>query len=201
MQGFRKPVGELPPAVYWRRRAVAAMALAVLVVAGWLATTAFAAAGGDDAGSPIPTLTPAASPSPTASLSAAQACGPDDVAITVTADPFTVAADAQPAFAVVVDQVGSAPCVLSADGDDTTLLVTSGTERIWFSGDCAAEAPLVGTEWLLAPGATQEFQVAWPRVRSSEGCASTTAEPKAGYYWAELTVQGITADAVQFELG
>ena len=59
---------------------------------------------------------------------------------------------------------------------------------------------LLNTSWLLQPGTSEQVEASWPRTWSFEGCTATTDVPQPGYYFAELTVQGITAERVQFEL-
>lgn len=209
MRGLLRPVGDQPTDVYWRRRATLFVAVVVVTAIGWLVVQAIASRGDDAAAAaPGPDVTVAAaatSPSPTArvmeqSPAPTGACAASDLSLTISPDPFTVAADATPAFAVEIEHVGPVPCVVSADGEDTALLITSGQERIWFSGDCPAESALIDGSWLLEPGSTKSVEVAWPRIRSGEGCATVDGGPAPGYYWAELTVQGVTAEAVQFQL-
>jgi hypothetical protein len=80
------------------------------------------------------------------------------------------------------------------------LVITSGADRIWSSADCPSEAS--GERLLLmAPGAAEAMPVAWPRVRSAEGCAGDLPEPRPGTYTAVAVVAGVQSGQVVFELG
>jgi len=204
VKGLINPVGNQPSEVYWRRRIVLVVAVLVVVLVGWLAIKAVAAAAPGSEPEPAVSTTPQPSVSPepeeTGSAAAMGACTADDLQFTLAAKPNPVPADQQPKIAVTVEHVGTAPCLLDASADSTTLLITSGDDRIWFSRDCPAEAPLIDKEWLLEPGMTREATVAWPRIRSAEGCAAVNSEPGAGTYWAKVKVQGIEAGRTQFLL-
>ncbi|MDN4477970.1 hypothetical protein [Demequina lignilytica] len=198
----------LPPEVYRRRRIVVAFALIVIVAVTWLAIRAITSSGADTAApsatpSPTATAAPSASPSPTVTTStsaepaAIADCTATDVAVALgTPD---VSADAV-TFPVTLTQIGTVECLL--DGTvDTSLLITSGDTRVWMSTDCDATAAILDTSWLLQPGAEETTSVAWPREWSFEGCGSSNDVPQPGYYYAELTVQGITAERLQFQIG
>lgn len=198
MNGFLRPVGDQPAAVYWGRRAVVLLAFAAVVILVWLIARALGSAGEPQPGaSPSPTASPTNS---VAASTATVACAEDGLAVTVAANPAAVAAGSPARFDVTVENTGTAPCVLDATGDATTLLITSGEDRIWSSGDCPAEASLLDAEWLLQPGDTQDATVAWPGIRSAEGCATVDAAPRAGTYRAELTLAGVAAEAARFDL-
>ena len=200
-----RPVRKLPPAVYRRRRIVVGFALAMMLAVGWLAIRALASDGGADATptatpAPASSASPSASPAPTVATTAQAAtiadCTPAEVTIAL-GEP-TVSAEAA-TFPVAFSHAGTTECLL--DGStDTALLITSGDTRVWKSTDCDATSDLLDTSWLLQPGTTENVEVAWPRQWSFEGCGPASDAPQPGYYYAELTVQGITAERVQFQL-
>ncbi|WP_156155842.1 hypothetical protein [Demequina phytophila] len=207
MKGLRAPVGNQPSEVYWRRRIVLLVALGVVVALGWLIVSALSSDGAkaDPSAKPEAVSSSSTSPEPTESTTATAshevgACAKDAIEVSMAANPANVPADTQPKFDVTIDQNGDVPCVLDATGDNTRLVITSGDDRIWSSADCPAEQALIGKEWLLDAGASKDVQVAWPRIRSAEGCAATDQAPGAGTYWAQVTVAGVKADAVPFVL-
>ncbi|MDN4475227.1 hypothetical protein QQX09_05055 [Demequina sp. SYSU T00192] len=207
MKGLREPVGDHPSEVYWRRRIVLLVALAVIVAVGWLIVSALSSDGAEPS-EPAAASSPETSTSPTSSVSPSteptsadvEACAKDAISVSVAPNPANVPAGKQPKFAVTIEQTGDVPCLLDTTGKNTKLVITSGDERIWSSNDCPAEEPLIGKEWLLASGDSKEVQAAWPRIRSAEGCATTGDAMGEGWYWAEVTVAGVKADRVQFHL-
>lgn len=207
-----RPPTRLPSSVYVRRRVTAIAVLVMVVAVGWLAFRALttetasdppgtAAGAGEDkgtesgAGAQDGSSPNAATPDP-----ATVACTQADLDITLTPDPFDVASDATPKFVVTVDHVGTQPCLLTASADTTTLLIESGTDRVWFSGDCPAEKPLINKELVLGPGDQKQLSVAWPKIRSTDGCGAAGSAPASGYYQATLMLQGIPVAREQFRL-
>lgn len=202
MDGLRHPVGEKPAGVYWVRRLIVFGVIGLVLVVAWFLIFS---PGGDGAGEGAGTTTePAVTTSPTVdstgSPGATFACTDADVVLTATPNPFTSGAGSLPQFDVSVEHVSLSPCLLSTTADGTELLITSGSDRIFSSLDCTDDGSFPDTELLLADGATEMFQVNWTRQRSSEGCGTPTSTPGDGFYWAEITVQGIAAEPVQFEL-
>ena len=217
MDGLTRPVGELPPETYWRRRLVsgAFLVLAILVLY-YLVRSLF---GGGDAPttpgpshSPSPGVSSGATPSvstgastgpsssPTADLSAVRNCGAADVTIVLTATTHDWAGTTEPSFNAAVRQSASTACVLDTASSDAELLVTSGAVRQWSNLDCAKAPLLTAQKLLLKPGDTAALSATWPRVRSEAGCPTTLKAPGAGTYRATLTVQGITSDQAVFAL-
>lgn len=202
MDGLRHPVGEKPTGVYWVRRLIVLGVVALVLVVAWFLI--FSPGGDGGAEAPGTTTDPAATTSPTAQPTgtegAAFACTDADVVLTATPNPRTVGAGSLPQFDISVEHVSLSPCLLSTTADGTELLITSGSDRVFSSLDCTDDGSFPDTELLLADGATEMFQVNWTRQRSSEGCGTPTSTPGDGFYWAEITVQGIAAEPVQFEL-
>jgi len=206
MDGLRHPVGEKPAGVYWVRRLIVFGVIGLVLVVAWFLIFS---PGGDGDGEGAGTTTePPVTTSPTAdatgSEGAAFACTDADVVLTATPNPFTSGAGSLPQFDVSVEHVSLSPCLLSTSAEGTELYIWSGRtdspDRVFSSLDCADDGSFTDTELLLADGATEMFQVNWTRQRSSEGCATPTSTPGDGFYWAEITVQGIAAEPVQFEL-
>jgi hypothetical protein len=84
---------------------------------------------------------------------------------------------------------------------NSELLITSGSDRVNSSLDCPNDATVNEREFILQADSPDEmFQMTWNRQRSAPGCATVTATPGPGFYWAAITIQGIAAEPVQFEL-
>jgi hypothetical protein len=203
MEGLRQPVGDLPPEVYWRRRLVIIGGLLLLILVLWFLVTS---PSGDNDTSTAGDATPSPTASPTTTATAAEAlavgreCTEGDLEITTTPNPFTFDSDSLPSFDVAIEHVGDSPCLLQTAHEDSALLITSGSDRIWSSADCPTQSPINDREFLLEAGQEEDFQVTWPRTRSAPECATVTAEPAPGFYLADLSLQGIAAEQVQFEL-
>jgi hypothetical protein len=210
VEGLKRPVGDLPPEVYWRRRLVAgAFAVLALLVLYYLVRSLFASGDGTEAApstststtvSSTATVDVASTPGSTVDLSSVRACGAADVTIILTATTHDWAGSTEPTFDGTVSQVASTPCVLDTSDEKAELLVTSGNVRQWSNLDCDSGALLAPKEILLDPGETAVVSVTWPRVRSADGCPTGLPAPGPGTYRATLTVQGIESDQAVFAL-
>lgn len=207
MSGLREPAGGLPPEVYWRRRIVAAIGLVIALVVIFLLVSS--PGGGDDkkdtpATSETPNSTAAANPtsSPDAT-DVSRACTSADVQLTLTPNPLKVAAGAMPVFDVAIKNSGGAPCLLDTAAEGTEFVVWSGGESnkdIYYStAYCPDDATITARQLLLQSGAEEPYSVTWSRERKGEGCV-TGGAPGAGFYWAQLTIQGVASEPAQFEL-
>lgn len=195
--GVLRPEGSLPPRVYWIRRAVVLVVIAAVVVLAVLGVRALVTGGaGDDAAAP-PTTSGAPEPEPEESEAGTPACAPAALQVEMAADATAYPAGALPTFTVRLTNTGDAACLVDAGEAQRQILVTSGSDRIWASTDCAAGDPL---QLLLAPGQADERPVQWDRVRSVEGCAGGQAEALPGTYQAVLTLAGVSAEPVVFGL-
>ena len=204
MDGLREPVGGQSPEVYWRRRIVAIVgAVLLLVVLYFLVSSPGGDADPADDVTNSPAVTTSPDPTETVDAAASRACTSADVTVTVAPNPFSVAGGALPVFDVTLTQVGSTPCLVDTAATDTEFAVWSGGESnkdIYFSSTYCADDPTVtAREFLLQPGGEESLNVTWSRQRIGEGCV-TGADPGAGFYWAQLTVQGIASEPTQFEL-
>lgn len=196
--GVLRPEGSLPPRVYWIRRAVVLVVVVAVVVLAVLGVRALLTGGGDDEAAALPTTT-TESPAPEDDDTdpGTPACAPADLQVEMAADATAYPADALPTFTIRLTNAGDAACLVDAGEAQRQILVTSGSDRIWASTDCAAGDPL---QLLLAPGQADERQVQWDRVRSVEGCATGQAEALPGTYQAVLTLAGVSAEPVVFGL-
>lgn len=222
------PVGPQPARVYWVRRLVLLLLAAVLVTALALAVGAArggaadgrgaadgasaagegaqgaapqdAAGDGTDGADDADGTDDAGDGAEESEDAAAAACAPETLTTTLAADAPSYPAGATPTFTVTLSNTGDSACTVDAGLGNQALVITSGADRIWSSADCPSEAS--GERLLLmAPGAAEAMPVAWPRVRSAEGCAGDLPEPRPGTYTAVAVVAGVQSGQVVFELG
>ncbi|GAA3793666.1 hypothetical protein [Cellulomonas soli] len=202
-----RPKGPLPARVYWVRRAVVlGIPLLVLGLVVWLVA---GRGGADDQATPAAS-TPAASDAAAAQDAGADAAGDEGsgvttcpaagLTVTIAATAPTFAEGSDPTFDLTITNTGTAPCLVDAGTSQSEVLITSGSDRIWSSRDCAA-ADAATNELLIDAGKSHQQQLGWDRTRSAEGCPADLPAPGDGTYTATLSVQGATSEATVFGLG
>jgi hypothetical protein len=181
-----RPIGSLPPNVYWRRRVVV---LAVVLLAGLLlAITAHdlgASDGATKASSTTPASThssvvapttsrpPSTSAAPTTSAAAptTAAVGPcaiTQLKIAAATDKPTYKVGDQPVVAIQVTNVGTTPCSEALGDAQIEFRVYNGAARVWGSHDCKIDpTPDVET---LALNSTVAKTVSWSGYSSEANC-------------------------------
>ena len=199
MDGMRRPVGDQPPAVYWRRRLVVAVAAIALVLVLWFLISATLASDGDEPGTGSSTST-----SPEAQAvdpgDPSRECTSDDLTLTVAASPAEVTVGSMPAFDVGVEHTGATACMLSTATEGTDVTIRSG-EQIYYSTTwCADDPAFPSSEWILQPGDKEALQATWTGQRVDDGCEVIQDHEVAGYYWAAVAIGGVPATEVQFRL-
>jgi hypothetical protein len=206
--GVLHPVGKLPAAVYWRRRAVLLIvALAVLGAGVWFAVPLFAGRQGTDAAAatatgsrpvpalervvpsfssvatPTPPLVPTG-PDPAAPAAPGPAAGgpcTDDMIGLEVRTPGSAAVGSKPTFELLVSNVSAVPCVRALDkGLQELLLLDSAGNRIWGSNDCFPEAS--SDPRTLAPGETVPIPIIWGGLTSEPTCTAPRSDPAPGNY-------------------
>jgi hypothetical protein len=194
--GVLRPEGSLPARVYWVRRAVVVLVLVLVVVLAVFGVRALLGGGGDDAAAPTGAAT---TPAPTEdeTTEGTPACEPGAIGLEMIADATTYPAGAQPTFTIRITNTGSTTCLLDAGDAQRQVLITSGSDRIWASTDCAAGETL---QLLLAPDQADERQVQWDRTRSVEGCTPDQPQAQPGTYQAVLALGGVSTEPVVFGL-
>jgi hypothetical protein len=187
------PVGKLPAAVYWRRRALVLMLLlSVLGGGSWLGSALLTGGRGATVTTAATSRVPS-TPLPTPSLERvvpAMAAvrmpapyGPcADSAIAVRGGaPAAVPAGGRATLQLVVTNTSAVPCVRALDrGLQEIVLADAAGHRIWDSNDCA---DLHGHDSrTLLPGRPVSFPVAWNGRASRTGCTGQPTAPAAGKY-------------------
>ena len=183
------PVGDLSPAVYWRRRA---MLLAVLVLAGVSCYVLFfrggsgspPASGFTGSGPTHPASTPTVQ-SPADSRTSfgtavPQPCAMSQLAISAASSAASYPAGAKPVVAIVVTNKGPAPCVQDLSDGQIELRVYNGSARVWGSHDCLIQP---GTAPATLPvGQPIRREIEWSGLSSQPACAGTRTRVPAGRY-------------------
>jgi len=194
--GVLRPEGSLPARVYWVRRAVVVLVLVLVVVLAFLGVRALLGGGDDDAATPTGDPSPS-TPTSEETTEGTPVCEPGAVGLELAADATTYAAGVLPTFTIRITNTGDVDCLLDAGDAQRQVLITSGSDRIWASTDCATGETL---QLLLAPGQVDERQVQWDRTRSVEGCAPDQPAAQPGTYQAVLALGGVSTEPVVFGL-
>jgi hypothetical protein len=114
------------------------------------------------------------------------ACAPRDLEVELT--PSVGGAGEPVAFAVVLVNDGEVACLVDAGRAALVLTVTSGSDRVWSSGDCAAEP--AQRRLLLDAGDSAETTLTWSGTRSAPGCTGGQGSSGAGTYRVEAELDG-----------
>ena len=205
---MRLTVGPLPAAVYWRRRGVVLVGLAMVVL-----IISYAFSGPDGSAntnvaptpsasvttSPLPStstgsvLPTSASPSASAfTLPVAGATGPcGDAEMEVTASALVAEVTrGQPvAFTIKIRNISARTCVRDVGADVQELLLKEGATTIWSSDDCDANHGQDLKQF--TPGMEVSYTRTWPGLRSRGGnntveCSSPPPDPKVYQLFARL---------------
>ncbi|MCG7286147.1 hypothetical protein MHY85_09195 [Cellulomonas sp. ACRRI] len=195
--GVLRPEGSLPARVYWVRRAVVLLVLVLVVVLAFLGVRALLGGGGDDDAATPAGGSTQQEPTSEETTEGTPVCEPGAVGLELAADATTYAAGVLPTFTIRITNTGDVDCLLDAGDAQRQVLITSGSDRIWASTDCATGETL---QLLLAPGQVDERQVQWDRTRSVEGCAPDQPAAQPGTYQAVLALGGVSTAPVVFGL-
>jgi hypothetical protein len=186
---MRLTVGPLPAAVYWRRRGVVLVGVAMIVLIVFYAfsgpdssadTNAAPTSSGPSGSvstTPVATAPPrtqTSSPSPTASaftLPVAGATGPcadAEMEVIATAAAAEVTRGQPIPFTIKIKNISSRTCVrdIGADVQELQLKDAAGT-IIWSSDDCGANHGREDQQF--TPGFEVSFTRTWPGLRSRGG--------------------------------
>jgi cytoskeletal protein RodZ len=207
-----RPVGDLPPSVYWVRRLVVLAVLVLVVLVVWWLWP-----GGGDNTSPTgsdqptslptasPTPTPTPTPSPTESRTKQSSTPTDEplcpdsaIEVTVRTNAKSYPANALPDITLSVTNVSDESCSRDVGQASNELQITSGGAQVWSSDDCS---PGGGADFqTLAPGDSWAQTVTWPKVQSSEGCPSPAESVSAGTYQVLARNGELLSEPVAFTL-
>lgn len=193
MGSLLHPVGALPARVYWARRAILLGALVLLIV---IVVALFRPPGtGNVAAVPAPSATPtvaassstpSATETPTPTPTGPLTCDQTNSGLAL-AGFQKVKQDGKQAFRVAVTNTGGQPCVLDLKATNFSLIVTSGTDRIWTTDHCAKWVP--AKKQTLKPQKGYEFTLQWGVNRSMPDCKQSKTQLRPGTYVASATFE------------
>lgn len=146
-----------------------------------------------------PAAGPESTPSPAATPEG-DGCEQNLVTVTAATDKPAYADGENPLLTLKVTNNNRVPCEINIGTSQMEFLVTSGSDRIFSSTDCQADATdLVKT---IAPGQSETANFPWGRNRSLEGCKVIEAKPGAGgaYYVFTARLAGKTSPKAVFQL-
>jgi hypothetical protein len=217
-----RPVGSLPPSVYWVRRALVVIVIVlVLALLWWLLFDRGGSPGpvsnptpgavGSTSPAPTPSDTPSKTPASSASAtdsptatptnSATGTAGPcpdSAIKVRVTTDAASYPAGVDPTFTLSVVNTTDQPCLRDVGSKAEELVVTSGQARVWSSDDCNPPGSANVTE--LQPGQPVTVSVSWGRESSQPGCPTPAQSATAGTYEVTGRVGSATSKPTTFVL-
>jgi len=188
-----------PRWVYWLRRLLVLAVLVLVIVVVWSLVSRGSDGDGTAADEDPP---PAADETSTAGEGGdpGRTCAAEDLQLALSADAQSYPAGAQPVFTLTVTNTSTESCTVDVGEASREIRITSGTDRVWSSRDCAADA----AEQLLllsASTAADPIAVTWPVVRSAEGCTEGLPAPgRPGTYHTVATLVGAESEDVVFSL-
>ncbi|WP_026378213.1 hypothetical protein [Aestuariimicrobium kwangyangense] len=132
-----------------------------------------------------PSAKPTSQPTPTNPTPIRPTCSVDDLRVAL-AGARQVKSGATTTYRIRVVNTSEADCAVPLAGQPITLAITSGTDKIWTTADCATWGPH-GTLRIKA-GAERVFPITWTTQRSSSGCSLVKQQLRGGTYWAKATL-------------
>jgi hypothetical protein len=172
------PVGPLPAATYWRRRAVLLLAVIAVLLVGKSCI-----GGGDDGGRENVRTTPTPSSSPTQAPTtgaAPTACPDSALKAEASTDDSTYALGGKPKMTLTITNTSGTACTRDLGSGAVEFIVFSGDDRVWSSDDCGSgRAASVVT---LAPNARKVVTFTWAGKRSKPNCGGSHEDAKPGTY-------------------
>jgi hypothetical protein len=202
---MRLTVGPLPPAVYWRRRALVLGGMLVVIIllvyscgdsegsgakpsntGATGAATSSAAPGGDAAGresdaSPTPSTSVSRTPAaPTATAPDRNLCTDAELRVTPVPAARRLARGASTQLTIKIKNTSARTCRrdVGADQQELYIVEQGGAQKIWSSDDCGGPR---GTSVLsFTPGFERAYTAMW-NGRQSTNCKDQPL-PRAGTY-------------------
>ena len=194
---MRLTVGPLAPAIYWRRRGVVLVGLALVVLVIFYACgdsdTSNAGAGNPSARPTTRSASPTASPSaslvrPTTpptratpftlpSAGASVPCADEEMEVTASAIPATIQQGKPVDVTITIKNISSRSCPRDIGADVQELRLVSGETIVWSSDDCNANSGHDVTTF--TPGKQVSFTLTWTGRRSRTGTGSVNCNAPA----------------------
>jgi hypothetical protein len=139
---------------------------------------------------------PSASASPQVTPSA---CPHGDVVLSLINAQPTYGHGQLPQFTVDVVATGSPTCTFNVGASHIALVIRSGAERVWSSGDCVQGAGDLVTD--LQRGVPTVLPISWNRQPSAPGCRAQSGSVPDGIYTATAADGWLRSNTVTFRIG
>jgi len=178
-----RPVGPLPPRVYWQRRAIPLGALFVVIL---IIAVSCSGGGSKKPGANAPNPSTTNSPGATAALP----CQTSQISLTLTSDKPTYVLGETPAFTGTFSNTSATACKLTFAPSNETWTVTSGTDQIWTTTGCTSSQ--IAETKTIRPGRTRSVSITWNGKRIAAGC-KVGGDIANGTYVLNATLDGIKA--------
>lgn len=222
MSSLLRPIGDLPPSVYWVRRALLALAAIVVLVVLFRVLGGgpepAASTGPIPSPSTTPTSTPSVSDASTGPPGTARSSGSETPAATTTTTPLrddgrcaagavqvsvvpvarTVAVGRPLNLHVSLSTGRAAGCSATVDAEQLVVTVISGKDRIWTSSHCVKAIPKATLA--LAAGKPSTTTVTWDGHRSVATCPANQAAAKPGTYVVQAAYSGQLSSQQAFRI-
>jgi hypothetical protein len=208
-----RPVGTLPPAVYWRRRlAVAAAIVALIAVtlyAVWPSGSKHkpAAARNTGSGHAAPSVAATANAALPAGRSVQTAAPPPatpspcdltKLQISATTSALTYAVGDSPTLYLQVVNPGPTQCVVDLSDQQILMQVYNGQSRVWGSHDCQVQPGT--TPRTLPVSVPVRVGVRWSGLSSEAQCAGTRQRVPVGIYTLYVQLAGADGKVSMFTI-
>jgi hypothetical protein len=185
MSTVMRPVGPLPPRVYWIRRSI--ILGVILIVILLLATQCGGGGGGGKKGG-SPT-TPNSNTTTTTPQSA-PACTSTNLNITVSTDTTRYTSGQAPTLTATLANTGTTDCKLARNVSNEIWTIKSGSPVVWTTKGCSADP--VAASIKVAAGATKQIHTTWNGYIRGPDCKDTTVAAP-GHYRLSATIDGVKA--------
>ncbi|MDR4534805.1 hypothetical protein [Glutamicibacter sp. PS] len=197
--------GRLPASVYRRRRiTVGVIALLVIALVVWGITAGMKALGGEgepesQSQPPVAKESPSAEPSEEPEEDRRQGqCAANQIKVTASTDSGNYGPEQNPVLILTVENISDEECELNVGTGEQEFLITSGSDRIFSTVDCAANVEDI---WIkFASGHKETARFNWSRVRSSPGCKAVDVQPRPGTYVFTAKLGEVESDPTRFNL-
>jgi hypothetical protein len=187
MSTVMRPVGPLPPRVYWIRRSVV---LGVILIIILLLATQCGGGGGGGGGrnnGSGNTPNPTTSTSPPTSVTN---CDPAVLKVTVSTDTTTYTTGQAPTLTATLANPGTTTCRLARVVSNEVWTIKSGSPTVWTTQGCSADP--VPPQLKIAAGATKQIHTTWNgHLRGADCTDAAVAQP--GTYRLYATIDGVKA--------
>ena len=215
MSSLLRPVGHLPASVYWFRRGLVLVVVALLFI---LVFRLFSGGGEDPQNSaatgpeqnsapPTPISTPTVTPTGKETDKPAKStppptprdtnCEGSDLRVDVLPATRRIVSGSVLNFVVRLDAVTDG-CKASVDPSRLTVTVTSGNDLIWTTTHCAQA--IKRATLVVAEGKQAASTVAWNGHRSGPGCLPGQPVAKPGTYVVKAVFDGTPSSAQAFQI-